>query len=311
MLSQPVLRALRAIFIALSLAGLSCSNSQAAEVTVKVAAYPMAGLAAAKIAEQQGFYKQEGITIDWVTVRTPADGIANLLGGKLDVGFINVGGLAAAAAQNLPLKAFLPLYYSSDDYGIYVRADSPIKTISDLNGKTVGLVQLKNNVHGMVMDSIARGGGNPEAVNFTLIPQANILSALRAGSVDAAQIVEPFIAEGGDAIRPIIPNLFQFSGGSGITAYMVSTKAFATEHAETFIRFMHAYEKGLQYAQANPNAVRASIGEIAEISADTLQKMKLPKFGTDLMLVNAEQQVDLMVKYKLLPTKPDIRPYFE
>ena len=282
-----------------------------APTPVRMISYPIAGLAGLKIAERQGFFTQEGIAPEWVVIRTPADGVANLLGGKADIGFINVGGLAAAAIQNLPLKAVAPMYFYNGDYGVYVKADSPIRTIADLNGRTMGLVQLKNNVQGMIMDSIARGGGDPFSVNYTLIPQATILSALRGGSVDAAQIVEPFIAEGGDTIRPLIPNVFQFSGGRGITAYYITTRKFADGGSDVVARFVRALDKAQQYAASHPDAVRAAAGAFTEISAGSLSKMILPQFGSDLSLDNAEQQVDLMVRYKLLGTKADIRRYFQ
>jgi NitT/TauT family transport system substrate-binding protein len=282
-----------------------------APTTVRIITYPIAGLAAMKIAEQQGFFKEEGISPEWVLIRTPADGVANLLGGKADIGFINVGGLAAAAAQKLPLKAVAPMYFSANDFGIYVKADSPIKNIADLNGKTVGLVQLKNNVHAMVMDSIERGGGNPGSVSFTLIPAANILAALRAGTVDAAQIVEPFIATGGDSIRPLIPDVFQFSGGKGITAYYITAREFASKNPALLQRFTRAVNKAQEFAKGHPDAVRKAASAVTEVPAELLSKMILPQFGSDLSLENAEQQVDLMVKYKLLSEKIDIRPYFE
>lgn len=278
--------------------------------TLRFLGLPIAGNAGVHIADSHGFFREEGVKAEFIPGRTPADGIAMAMGGQLDVTNINVGGLAAAAAQNLPLKVLATCYIGTDDFGIYVRKDSPIKSVKDLSGKNIALIQLRNNVHGLVLDTLERDGVSPSSVDFSLVPVANTLSSLIAGNVEAAMIIEPFIALAGDSIRPIISNVFGSFGGRGVAAYWVTSAHFKAENAELAAGLKRSIDRASVFAQQNPDAIRTEISTMINIDPAALQRMKLPQFSPDMSLDNAEAQVQIMTKYGFFPTKPDLKPYF-
>jgi NitT/TauT family transport system substrate-binding protein len=289
------------------------ARAQSGPVTITLPSFPIAGAAGGFLADRGGYFKAEGITIVWETMKTPADGIPNLMSGKLQVTFINTGGLAAAAAQKLPIKVLGPAYFSEGrDQALQVKADSPIKTIADLKGKTVGLIQLKNNYHAGVLQNLEAAGIDPSSVNFTLVPAPNILTALRNGTVDAAQLIEPFAAQGGDGFRSIIDNPYQIFGSKrAVVGYALTTKAYAAENPDAIVRFTRAHNKALEDLSRDPALVRKTIGSYTEIPAPVLEKMVLPVFGTDMAVDNAKKQIEGMVKFKFIPEMPDVDALFK
>jgi NitT/TauT family transport system substrate-binding protein len=91
------------------------------------------------VAKHQGFFKKRGIDA------TIARGFGSVAAaqavgaGEFDFGFVFAGGVILGAARGLQLVAMGTLAYDAT-MGIAVRADSPIKTPKDLQGKKIGIV---------------------------------------------------------------------------------------------------------------------------------------------------------------------------
>jgi NitT/TauT family transport system substrate-binding protein len=309
MTRRTVLKALGAAGASIALAAPAIAQQNGLR-TVRILSLPIAGWSGVHLAESEGFFAKEGLKAEFVSARTPADGMAMLMGGQLDVTGINVGGLASAAVHNLPLKVVAAGYQGSTDYSVCVRKDSPIKTVKDLSGKTIALPQLHNNVHALILDTFEREGGQASGLQFSLVPVAETLSSLMAGNVEAALIVEPFLTRGRDGIRPIIPDIFGFSGGQGILGYWVSTAQYKADNPELVASVKRAIDAGSDYAAKTPDAVRQTTAKMVDIDPAVLQRMTLPLFNPDMALENAEAQIEIMTKYGFFPSKPDLKPYF-
>lgn len=284
----------------------AASASASAEVTsVTVGFIPIAGYAPLVIAEQQGYFEEEGLEVKRENVESPAASVAAVVGGKQEFGLATAGTIAVGVEEGLPLKIAAPTYFSSDSQGIYVRADSDIKSPRDLEGKTVALGALKNSVHAAIMEEVARDGGDPSKVKFTLVPIPNTLAALKAKNVDVAQIQEPFITQAGDEIRPLLEDAFGTFGEHTIVAYEVTSAKFAQENPEAIQKFRRALAKASEFAAANPDEVRKVIGSFSEVDKNVLATMRLPAFGTDLMEDAFVAQAELTKKYGFMKEVPD------
>jgi NitT/TauT family transport system substrate-binding protein len=267
-----------------------------------------AGVIAPYIADERGFAKEAGLTLKRTIARTPSDSLANMVAGRVDLSVINVGSIAQAISQNLPIRIVAPAAYATDDIGLYVKADSPIKTVADLKGKTISLAQLQNSVHAFVLKQLDDAGVDPNSVKFTLVPLTNSAAALRAGTVDAAQINEPFLTDAGASIRPIISNL---SGEKWLLAYYLTTEQAAKDKSDALNRFVQVMNRTYSYVQSNPGEMRKAIGGYVGISGPTLEKMILPRLDGDqaAALADAKQQLQLLVKYKIISSAPDLAQY--
>ena len=288
-------------------------RAQAAPVTVSLPFLPIAGIAPAKRAEQAGYFKAEGLQLVWENLKSPADSIPTLLSGKHQLSFINVGGLMAAAAQNLPIKVIGPLYFSVGlDQSIKVMSDSPIRSIADLKGKTIGLAALKNNYHAAVLDTLVRNNVDPESVKFTFVPVPQGLAALRNKTVDAVQLIEPFASQGADQVRAIIDNPYQvFGSGPAIVAYSLTTRDYAAKNPNVVQGFARGMNKGIEDLARDPQLLRKTIASFTEIPEALLAKMVLPLFSTDMAIDNAKRQAEAMARHKFIASMPDVGALFK
>jgi NitT/TauT family transport system substrate-binding protein len=288
----------------------TASSSGAKPASLKVGFIPIAGAAPIVIAEKNGDFAKQSLNVSNDNLTTPSEGVANLLSGRDQIGFINPGGVAQAAQAHLPIQVIAPLYYSTTDQGIYAKAGGPIKTIADLKGKTIALGALKNNTQAAVLYQLQAAGVDPSSVKFTLIPVAEIPAAIEAGKVDAGQVAEPFITQAGSKLQPIIKNMYVGLGSPAPQAYAITSKQWAQANAGLLTRFKTAFAAAENNAATDPAAVRSAIGTYTEIPQALLAKMTLPGFGTNLAINSLNQQLQQMVKYGFIPKLPNTQALF-
>ena len=288
----------------------NASSSGGKSTKLSVGFIPIAGAAPVIVGEQDGDFAKQHLTISLDTLSTPSEGVANVLSGRDQIGFINPGGIAQAAEANLPIQVIAPLYFAGTDQGIYAKAGGSIKTVADLKGKTVALGSLKSNSQAAVMYQIQAAGVDPNSVKYVLLPIAETAAAVEAGKVDAAYVAEPFITQAGSKLQPIIKAPFAGLGSPAPAAYAFVSKKWAQQNPDLLTQFKTALAAAETKATTDPTAARNAIGTYTEIPKPLLAKMTLPGFGTNPAIGPLNQQLQQMVKYGFIPKLPDTQALF-
>jgi putative hydroxymethylpyrimidine transport system substrate-binding protein len=89
------------------------------------------------VAQQQGFFKQQGLDVNIIPPANPNDPPKLVAAGKADLAITSQPGLLLDVQQGLPLVRIATLI-NKPLRCMAVRANSDIKSIKDLKGKTVG-----------------------------------------------------------------------------------------------------------------------------------------------------------------------------
>ena len=89
------------------------------------------------VAQQQGFFKQQGIDVDIINPADPSDPPKLVAAGKADLAITYQPQLVEQVSQGLPLVRIATLI-STPLNCLAVNENSSIKTIADLKGKTIG-----------------------------------------------------------------------------------------------------------------------------------------------------------------------------
>jgi len=123
--------------------------------------------------------------------------------GQFDFGMVFAGGNFLAAARKLPLVVIATVYYDAI-MGIALRADSPIKTPKDLEGKKLGTVP--NSAESPYWPAFAKSAGiDISKVSLVQVDSKVIERALLDKQVDATTAIGtssiPLIAAMGDTPR--------------------------------------------------------------------------------------------------------------
>jgi NitT/TauT family transport system substrate-binding protein len=247
--------------------------------TVKVSYVPYVGAAAFKLGIDKGFFSKQGLDVQDSEGVAPAPIMAQVLAGKLDIGFTTIPALIAAASNGAPLQAVSAFDGLIDPdkpaTAIMVKADSPIGSAKELEGKKVGVVALQSELDVLLHEVVRRAGGDPSKVQSVQVPFPEMTTALKAGRVDAVVNTEPFVTlSKGDAVKAINYPEAEVVPNGTVTAF-VASKKFIAANADVVKRFQTAMNQSLDYARAHPDEAQAIMTKVADMKPNLLKQINL------------------------------------
>ncbi|WP_345752073.1 ABC transporter substrate-binding protein [Microbacterium rhizophilus] len=278
---------------------------------INVAVLPTANMAAVYLGQQEGFFEDEGLTLELTTVNGGAEMIAGLQSGSFDFVAVGYVPLFAAAAQGLPVALLAGNdtggTSEDDDWQVVVAgADSPIQSAADLEGKTIGVNALKGVAEATIRASLREQGVDDTTVDFVEVPFPQVPTAVADGTIDAGFGTEPFVTavlEGGGRIvdYPSLTLGSAFPNGAWATS-----KAIADEQPETLEAFHRAISASLEFAQENPDAVRDILPTYTSITPELAAEIRLPLFTSELDREQLGTLADVSLEFGAIPSAVDL-----
>ncbi|GAB3347408.1 ABC transporter substrate-binding protein [Modestobacter lapidis] len=279
--------------------------------TVTLGLIPIIDVAPIHLGMEQGFFADQGIELELSAGQGGAAIVPGIVSGSLDVGFTNNLSLVIASAAGLPLQVVASGVDSAGDpetdQFTIVTADDSITRPADLSGKTVAVNTVNAIGDTVVKASVEADGGDPDSINFVELAFPTMPAAVTAGDVDAAWLVEPFVTIGeSQGIRVLTTPLNDFTDIEVEVSTYVTSQQFATENPEVLDRFRTALEESLEYAQQNPEAVRAILPTYLDMPPELAAQVRLPVWNTDVSEETLELFTELGQKYGVLTGEPDL-----
>jgi NitT/TauT family transport system substrate-binding protein len=198
-----------------------------------VAVVPAAGPAGLYIAQMNGFFTAAGLHVTIKNVTTGSDAIAGLIHGSVDVDQGQwTSDLGAEAAGVVKLHALAAGNAGAPGVEqLMVPPDSPLRSVKDLAGKAIAVNALDGLPQFLTDSVLAANGISPSQVRFMAVPFPGMGKALLAHRVDAAFMIEPFVAQAEDSAGLV--TLFDLNDGPlpglALTGY-VATQAWMTRY---------------------------------------------------------------------------------
>jgi len=197
------------------------------QTTVKIG-YPPAWSAveaAIPFGETLGFFKEEGIKIDYVSIQGTGVLLPQVANGSVEFGIMNADLAVIAASKGEPFPVtFFYNFYPRNIFEFVVLQDSPIEELKDLKGKKLGVGALTwGNLPMSRM--MLRDAGLTWMKDVQVLPVGVGPAAwarLKNGSVDALNLPSTqheMMAQAGTPIRRLaIPEEFQNVFSNGVAA---------------------------------------------------------------------------------------------
>lgn len=306
---------LAAFLLTTSLFAAACGSSdsgapgQPDKVTVGV--IPILDVAPIYLGDSKGFFKKHDIELTLKQAEGGAAIVPAVMSKEYQFGFSNIISLLLAKSQGLPLKVVSNGNNSTgadgkDFAGLYVRADSPIRSAKDLEGRTVAANTLQNIVDTSVRASVRKAGGDPKKVKFTALPFPDQPAALRNGQVDAVFVVEPFqqaVLENG---ARLIASSYVDAAPNLCVALYFTSEQLQQENPDLVKRFTDAMTESLSYADSHPDEVRQIITTYTKIDQATVAKLRLPKYPAEINRESVRTMADLAKEDGLLTDSVDL-----
>jgi NitT/TauT family transport system substrate-binding protein len=288
----------------------SGGSGEVREVTVGM--LPILPTAALYAGIEEGFFEERGIE---VTVETGQGGAALLpavMAGQIDFATSNPVSLLQARGEDLDVRVIA--HWTSalsegdkDINGVVAAAGSGIESAADLAGKTVAVNTL-NGMGGLtIREAVRQDGGDPDAVEFVELPFPDMPAALSGGNVDAVWVPEPFLSSlqaAGNVVATY--SSMESVPGHPTQLFFTSPQLMASD-PELVEDFTAAVEETLEFADQNPDAVKAQISQVLpQLPPEATENVLLEEFGTDLRRDQLEELGQLMVEDGLLEEDADV-----
>src|SRR3954454_17157495 len=247
------------VILASALAATLLGGAAHAEDTVKLAVGQRGNwdTSVSEIGQRAGIFKKHGLTLDIVYTQGAGETQQAVISGSVDLGIAaGVMGVLSAFSKGAPVRIISAETTGAGDLYWYVKADSPIKTLKDTDGKTLAYSTNGSSTHGVVTAFMkqyelkakltAMGG-----------PAAN-LTAVMSGQIDVGWSAPPFgldqldrkeiriIASGNDAA------VFK---GQTVRLLAVNTQTLQSKKA-ILARYMKALRETIDYVYSDPAALK-------------------------------------------------------
>lgn len=228
----------------------AATKAAPASVTVKFGQVGGLSDAAIFIAEAKGFFKEQGITVEYVPFTSAAQMVAPLGTNELQIG----GGAISAGlfnAFNRDVKILIVADKGNQNPGngyeaYIVRKDlaDQIKGPKDLKGRTVALAARDISPEYSLDAYLRQGGLTINDVNVVTMGHPDMLSALQNKAIDVGAPIEPTLSRTLQAgVGTLLTRVDAVVPGIQVAVILYSQK-FATDQRDAATRFMFAYLKG-------------------------------------------------------------------
>lgn len=278
---------------------------------ITVGTMPVADTAPLEMAMRKGFFKAEGLTVRTTTLSGGAESVSRLRAGALDISFGNyVSYFLAHANKAIDVRIVADAFQSAPrTHAVLVKKDSPVKTLKDLQDKRIG-VNTKRNISALLVKKAgkAEGASFDDDKNFAEVDMPNMETALKSGSVDAVQAVEPFVSaiEKSGTGRVVADLGKPPTAGFPIAGY-AATASFAEENPKTVAAFQRAMARAQKQA-ANRSTVVDTLPDYTKITADQAAQLHLGGYPVALDPARLRQVVELMREFGYVKREIDVEP---
>lgn len=216
--------------------------------TVSSAAAPFA------IASKLGWFEKDGIKVDLVPLPGSTDCVKLVATKELQASLPSIEPLAIIRPQGVKAKFFYTAY-QANIYGIAVPADSPVKSITDLKGKKIGVTSMAS-AGVIVARALAKAAGmNPDSDITILVAGEAAQTAALLGSkqIDALSQFDTQYAltmNSGAKLRMLDhPEIRKFPSNG-----FVALEDYLKNNRKEAVALARGYAKGTVFAIANPEA---------------------------------------------------------
>jgi NitT/TauT family transport system substrate-binding protein len=211
----------------------------------------------AELGERGGIFKKHGLDLDILYVTAGPESIQAMIAGSIDIAVAS--GVSAALgtyAKGAPIRIISSEITGAPDLYWFVPADSPIKTIQDMNGKTVAFSAVGSSSHGSLLALIAQYHLTAKPTQTGNI--AATLTQTMTGQVDVGFGAAPF---GLDKVESGQTRII--ATGNDVTALktravrvnLTSAATLASKH-DAIVRFMQGYKETVDWMYSSPDALK-------------------------------------------------------
>jgi NitT/TauT family transport system substrate-binding protein len=209
------------------------------------------------LGQDAGIFKRLNLVLENVGTQGAGETLQPVIAGSADLGAgVGVAGVMRAFARGAPVRILLPAFTGTGDLYWYVKADSPLKTIKDVNANNT----IAYSTSGSSSNNLVLAFADELGVKAKPTPTggpAGTLTQVMSGQIDIGWAAPPFgmkeLKEG--RIRILIrgsdaPSL----RGQTVRTIIVNADALKNKK-DAITRFVQGYREAVDWMYADPKAI--------------------------------------------------------
>lgn len=296
------------------------TNEDIAKVSIMLDWYPNAVHSYLYVAEEKGYFTEEGLEVAFQYPANPTDPLALAASGKVTMGlYYQPDVIMAKANEGIPIKSVAAVVREPLNHVVYP-SDRPIKSPKELEGKKVGYPGIPIN-EALVKTMVNFDGGDYNKVEMINV-EFELASSLISKQVDAVSGMYvnhevPVLQSKGHAIDYFNPVDYGVPSYYEIVA--VTSEETWEKEQRNIEAFWKAARRGYDFMAENPEAALQIIldnQDAANFPLDKDVEMKsmdilLPKMTSDLGFGSQDkaswlETADWLKKNELIDEIPDM-----
>ncbi len=236
------------------------------------------------LAQEKGYFKSEGITVDAIDAGKGATNVAvSVAGGVYQFGWVDLPSMIRFNAQN-PASPLIAVYISFDEspLAVITRKDAGIRKPADLDGKKLAGGP-GTAVHDTISILLKAANAESVKINWVAVQPQLFGPMLRRGDVDGTGGFTnsniPAALELGFTLDDLFVIKYSDFGADMYGLALVTTKKFADENPATVLGVVRALNRGTKDTIASP----AKALDVLK-ARDPMMKLDIEKVRLDIAL---------------------------
>jgi len=262
-----------------------------------------------EFAEKKGWFKEAGLEVEIFWTQGGSETLQAAISGSTDIAMSNgTLGVVGAYFKGAPIRIIGAEMTGVHEVYWYVKADSPIKSVKDFEGKTVAYSRPGSSTNLMLLNLLAEAnvkGAKPTATGGLPATHTQVMS----GQIDVGWAVPPFgvkeITE--NKIRVVVKaDDIKGMQDQTIRVNVANLESLKTKR-EAITKFMKIVAKSIDWAYSGDPEVYKMYGEIAKVPPEVAKRSVeefYPKSSLQLGEIRGLQKtLDEALQYKRITEK--------
>ena len=264
-----------------------CATQEAEKETIKLNVFTWAGYAPFILAEEKGFFTDEGVNVETTWIEDVGERRVAMASGNIDFESATLDIVSLNIVNGVDEVVILELDRSNGGDGIVATND--IKTVADLKGKTIATRE-GDPGHFLLLYLLHEAGLSQDDVIIQDMDAGAAGAAFVAGQVDAAATWEPWISQAVEREDGSV--LITSADAPGLIVDVLAGRTeFVDNNPEETKAVLRAWFKALKFKDEHPeeayqilaDAMKLSVAEYKDIESGltwTYYEDNVEDFGT-------------------------------
>jgi NitT/TauT family transport system substrate-binding protein len=210
-----------------------------------------------ELGQRAGIFKKHGLALEILYTQGGGETQQAVISGSVDIGVAaGIMGVLSAYSKGAPVRIIGAETTGAADLFWYVRADSPIKSLKDTDGRTIAFSTVGSSTHGVVNAYIREN--NLKAKPVATGGPPSTLTQVMSGQIDIGWAAPPFgLRELDDGKIRIIASGNDAATFRGQTVRLLITNVQTLQTRKAVIdRYMKAYRETVEWMYSDPSAIK-------------------------------------------------------